>query len=102
MAEHEAASSGHLLGQLVGDWMEEYITLPLLTTVAGRLQLYLDHGRRVRGCRDERVIWRDDDGNTVAYDFVLELDGTDQQIGIPVAFFEIFWRRGKRHSKDKA
>src|SRR5205085_3587055 len=31
-----------------------------------------------------------------------ELGGTDDKMGIPVALFECFWRRGKRHSKDKA
>ena len=40
--------------------------------------------------------------NDVDYDFVLELYGTDKKKGIPVAFFETFWRRGARHSKDKA
>jgi hypothetical protein len=32
----------------------------------------------------------------------MELDGADSKKGIPVAFFECFWRRGARHSKDKA
>ena len=36
------------------------------------------------------------------YDFVLELNGNDNSFGVPVAFFETFWRRGARHSKDKA
>ncbi len=33
---------------------------------------------------------------------MLELHGTENEIGIPVAFVECFWRRGSRHSKDKA
>ncbi|HZL33848.1 MAG TPA: hypothetical protein VFC78_00980 [Tepidisphaeraceae bacterium] len=101
MAE-QTASAGHQLGQLVGDWMEQFVTLPLLQEVANRLRLYLDHGQRQRTCRDGKVIWNDEDGNTVAYDFVMELDGSDDCRGIPIAFFETFWRRGKRHSKDKA
>src|SRR5437879_1908447 len=32
----------------------------------------------------------------------MEINGTETTLGIPVAFFESFWRRGKRHSKDKA
>src|SRR5437660_10858185 len=32
----------------------------------------------------------------------MELDGYDKKIGIPVAFLECFWRRGKRDSTDKA
>jgi hypothetical protein len=37
------ASAGHKVGQLVGDWFEEYFALPLLQEVANELRLYLDH-----------------------------------------------------------
>ena len=37
------ASSGHKLGQLVGDWFEQYFSLPLLSQVANALELYLDN-----------------------------------------------------------
>ena len=49
-----------------------------------------------------KIQWKDEDGNTVDFDFVLELDGTPDSVGVPVAFVECFWRRGSRHSKDKA
>jgi hypothetical protein len=97
------ASSGHSLGQKVGNWLEEFFVLPLLTQVAEHLRLYLDNRFRKRPARaGEKITWKDEDDNEVAYDFVMELDGSDNEIGIPVAFFECFWRRGKRHSKDKA
>jgi hypothetical protein len=96
------ASAGHKLGQMVGDWYEEHFVLPLLRQVADRLELYLDHRFRARPARGEKITWADADGNAVNYDFVMELDGTDTALGIPVAFFERFWRRGARHSKDKA
>lgn len=96
------ASAGHRLGQVIGDWYEEYFVLPLLLKVANHLQLYLDHRFRKRPSRREKIVWTDDENNDVDYDFVLELDGTDEQRGIPVAFLECFWRRGARHSKDKA
>jgi|GEM_PF-749157 hypothetical protein len=96
------SSSGHKLGQLIGDWFEEYIAAYLLEEIANKLGLYLDHRFRKRSCRGEKILWQDLDGNEVDYDFVLELDGTDNIKGIPVAFFETFWRRGARHSKDKA
>lgn len=96
------ASSGHKLGQLVGDWFEEHIALKQLEQVASHLGLYLDHRFRNRACRRDKIIWMDRDNNAVDYDFVLELNGTDEKKGIPVAFFETFWRRGARHSKDKA
>ena len=96
------ASSGHKLGQLVGDWFQDFFVLPVLEEVASKLDLYLDHRNRQRGARGEKILWRDADGNEVDYDFVMELGGTDSKRGVPVAFFESFWRRGARHAKDKA
>jgi hypothetical protein len=98
----EQASSGHKLGQLVGDWFQDYFVLPLLQELASHLGLYLDHRLKSRTVRSEKIEWSDEDGNSVDYDFVLELNGSDDTRGIPVAFFESFWRRGSRHSKDKA
>lgn len=100
--QNEMSSAGHKLGQLVGDWFENYFVFPLLNEVATRLELYLDNRFVSRPARGEKIIWQDIDGNGVDYDFVLELGGTDEQVGIPVAFVECFWRRGSRHSKDKA
>ena len=48
------ASAGHKLGQLVGDWFEEYVVLPLLKSVARRLRLYLDHRFQERPARGEK------------------------------------------------
>lgn len=97
------ASAGHKLGQLIGDWYEEYFVHDLLKGVAESLGLYLDtrfvERKAVRG---EKIIWEDLDCNNVDYDCVLELGGTDEHKGEPVAFIESFWRRGSRHSKDKA
>ncbi len=101
--EHKRnASAGHKLGQLIGDWFEEYFVFPLLKNVAKGLCLYLDHRFQARSVRGEKILWNDEDGNSVDYDFVMELGGTNDAIGVPVAFFECFWRRGSRHSKDKA
>lgn len=95
-------SSGHKLGQVIGDWAEEYFVLPLLQRVADKLDLFLDSRFVNRSIRGEKILWPDADGNNVDYDFVLELHGTSDDLGIPVAFIESFWRRGSRHSKDKA
>ncbi|WP_404439149.1 hypothetical protein [Stutzerimonas chloritidismutans] len=97
------SSSGHKLGQLVGDWFEEKISYHLLDQVAKELNLFLDSRFKARACRrGKKILWNDLDGNRVDYDFVLELGGNETQKGIPLAFFETFWRRGARHSKDKA
>lgn len=87
---------------MIGDWFEEYFAVPLLSDIAENLSLYLDDRFKRRSCRGEKILWEDSEGNAVDYDFVLELDGSDTRRGIPVAFIESFWRRGERHSKDKA
>tara|TARA_R100001143_G_scaffold561_2_gene1306 strand:- start:287 stop:1228 length:942 start_codon:yes stop_codon:yes gene_type:complete len=102
MTGKKRSSSGHKLGQLVGDWFEEKISYHLLESVAKELNLYLDNRYKSRACRKGKILWSDLDGNRVDYDFVLELGGNDSERGIPLAFFETFWRRGARHSKDKA
>lgn len=104
MTDKEQSSAGHKLGQLVGDWFQDYFAAPLLQEVADKLGLYLDHRHITRNpmVRKDKLVWKDIDSNSVDYDFVLELGGTPDQRGIPVAFFECFWRRGARHSKDKA
>ncbi len=99
--DSEVASAGHGLGQLVGKWFEEYFVLPLLTRVANQLQLFLDAPTIERTSRGRKILWQDVYGGFVDYDFVLELGGTLDSRGIPVAFIESFWRRGSRHSRDK-
>lgn len=96
------SSAGHRLGQLVGDWWETRVIYPLLGEVADSLKLFLDNKSVARTCRSDKVHWADLEGNFVDYDYVLELGGTSSAKGIPVAFLESFWRRGARHSKDKA
>ncbi len=96
------ASSGHKLGQLIGDWYEEYFVLPLLQEVGQALNLFVDSRFTTREIRDSKILWDDLNGNSVDYDYVLELGGSSKEQGVPVAFIECFWRRGSRHSKDKA
>lgn len=96
------SSAGHRIGQVVGDWWEKSVVYPMLKSLADEAGLFLDNRIVERSFRGGKVHWQDADGNAVDYDFVLELDGTAETRGIPVAFFESFWRGGARHSKDKA
>jgi len=98
----ELSSAGHRFGQIIGDWWEQHVAYPILKDVAENLELYVDCRFSKRACRGDKIQWTDSDGNIVDYDFVLELGGTNEKLGIPVAFIETFWRRGARHSKDKA
>ncbi|MDO8527055.1 MAG: hypothetical protein Q7T03_05135 [Deltaproteobacteria bacterium] len=102
LTKPELSSSGHRLGQIIGDWWEAKVIFPLLGEVAKDLDLFLDNRIVCRPCRSDKVQWADIEGNFVDYDYVLEIGGTKAVKGIPVAFLESFWRRGARHSKDKA
>jgi hypothetical protein len=96
------SSAGHRLGQIIGDWWETKVIYPLLLSTAKELNLFLDNRIISRDCRAEKVQWMDVGGNIVDYDYVLEIGGSLREQGVPVAFLESFWRRGARHSKDKA
>ena len=62
MKKNSRSSSGHKLGQLVGDWFEEEVATYLLEQVALKLNLFLDHRFKVRSCRKRKIIWQDLDG----------------------------------------
>lgn len=99
--KNEVVSAGHKLGQLIGDWFEHYFVLPLLLRVSEDLSLYLHNRFLASPERPIRTDWKDENGNIVDYDFVLELSESLVQKGAPVGFIESCWRRGSRHSKDK-
>ena len=96
-----AQSPAHRFGQIIGDVLEMAIE-PLLGEFAQKHGLYLD----TKGVRPARkgikLTWKDSLGNSHDLDFVLERDGTDYEIGTPVAFIETAWRRYTKHSKNKA
>lgn len=97
-----AESPAHRFGQVIGELLESVVR-PQLETFCQAQRLYLDHQKRNRPARTgKKVSWSDQYGNTHGLDFVIERDGTDQQIGRPVAFIETAWRRYTKHSRNKA
>jgi len=97
-----AESHAHRFGQVIGELLES-VVLPQLETFCQKQGLYLDHQKRNRSARSgKKVAWTDQYGNTHDLDFVIERDGSDQQIGRPLAFIETAWRRYTKHSRNKA
>lgn len=97
-----AKSPAHRFGQLIGVLLETAI-LPQLENFCRAEGLYLDYQQNKRQARrGKKVRWEDEYGNLHDLDFVIERDGTDDQIGKPVAFIECAWRRYTRHSRNKA
>jgi hypothetical protein len=97
-----AESPAHRFGQLIGELLEAVVR-PQLEVFCREQGLYLDHQKRDRPARSgKKVSWTDQYGNAHDLDFVIERDGTDHQIGRPVAFIETAWRRYTKHSRNKA
>ena len=96
-----AESLAHRWGQIIGDCFELFVK-NILSSVALRHRVYLDYKkpRAARGGQG-KVTWQDSFGNKHDLDFVLERGGTEEKLGIPIAFIESAWRRYTKHSKNK-
>lgn len=96
-----AESLSHKFGQLIGDLLELALE-PHLQKFARKHKLYLDK-KGVRKARSgKKVTWIDSKENKHDLDFVLERGGTENKMGVPVAFIESAWRRYTKHSRNKA
>jgi len=98
-----ARSPSHQFGQLIGDFLEEFVDVLLREFADNHRGLYLDSKSNMRPARKgKKISWTDDKGNIHDLDFVIEKNATDSTIGIPVAFVESAWRRYTKHSRNKA
>lgn len=96
-----AESFSHKFGQIIGDLLELAIE-PHLRKFAKGNNLYLDK-KGVRTARKgKKLSWVDGKENSHDLDFVLERGGTENLIGVPVAFIETAWRRYTKHSRNKS
>jgi hypothetical protein len=96
-----AESLAHKWGQCIGDVFEVFVR-NILIEVAQQHELYLDckRPRKARGGQG-KVTWQDGYGNKHDLDYVLERSGTEDTLGVPIAFIESAWRRYTKHSKNK-
>jgi len=96
-----AESPAHKFGQIIGDLLELALE-PYLHKFARKHKLYLDKKGERKARSGKKVSWTDANGNKHDLDFVLERGGTENKIGVPVAFIESAWRRYTKHSRNKA
>ncbi len=97
-----AESPAHKFGQVIGGLLES-VVMPPLEQFCEKQGLYLDYQKKTRPARRGRkVSWEDSYGNFHDLDFVIERNGSDHEIGQPVAFIEAAWRRYTKHSRNKA
>ena len=97
-----ATSPSHRWGQIIGQEFLEVAIEPLMRAVAAKHTLYLDQKGARAARTGKKISWVDLYGNTHDLDFVLERNGSDANIGSPVAFIETAWRRYTKHSRNKA
>jgi hypothetical protein len=102
MAESPSHKFGQALGKLFEDIVLDDILKPRLEQFAKTKNYYLDSQRSRPVRSGKKVTWEDKYGNKHDLDFVIEIGGTDHQLGRPVAFIESAWRRYTKHSKNKA
>lgn len=96
-----AESYSHKFGQIIGDLLEGCIQAEL-EAFAKRNNLYLDKKGERKTRKGKKLTWVDNKNNSHDLDFVLEKHGTDDALGVPVAFIETAWRRYTKHSRNKA
>jgi len=102
MAQSPSHQFGQALGKLFEDIVLYDILKPRLEEFANTKNYYLDSQRSRPVRSGKKVTWKDKYGNKHDLDFVIEIDGTHDQLGRPVAFIESAWRRYTKHSKNKA
>jgi DNA modification methylase len=102
MAQSPSHKFGQALGKLLEDIVLYDILKPRLQQFAQTKNYYLDYQKARPARTGKKVTWEDKYGNKHDLDFVIEVDGTDEKLGRPVAFIESAWRRYTKHSKNKA
>ncbi|MEH2073166.1 MAG: hypothetical protein V7K57_01885 [Nostoc sp.] len=95
-----AESFSHKWGQILGHFIQEFIR-ETLQQVADEHGFYLDSQRKRNARITKKVSWQDRYGNYHDLDYVLERGGTEDILGLPVAFIETAWRRYTKHSRNK-
>ncbi|MFH7029235.1 MAG: hypothetical protein ACHBN1_28530 [Heteroscytonema crispum UTEX LB 1556] len=95
-----AESFSHKWGQIIGNLIQDFIR-ERLQKVADEHSLYLDYQRKRKARTSKKVSWQDRYGNFHDLDYVLERGGTEDTLGLPVAFIETAWRRYTKHSRNK-
>ena len=97
-----AMSPSHRWGQIIGQEFLEVAMYAMLSETAKQHNLYLDQKGQRTARPGKKIVWMDVYGNSHDLDFVLEKNGSETQIGTPVAFIESAWRRYTKHSRNKA
>lgn len=96
-----AASPSHVLGELIGNFFEDVMKLPI-KKLCDKYKVYFDTIGARKARSSTKITWTDINGSKHDLDYVIERNGSESKIGDPIAFIELAWRRYTKHSKNKA
>ncbi|MDY6786278.1 MAG: hypothetical protein SW833_27655 [Cyanobacteriota bacterium] len=102
MAQSPSHKFGQSLGKLLENIVLDDILKPRLQQFVESKHYYLDWQKFRPARKGKKVTWQDRYGNKHDLDFVIEIGGTEDKLGRPVAFIESAWRRYTKHSRNKA
>lgn len=95
-----AKSPSHILGELIGNFFENVMKDPI-KNLCDKYNVYFDTIGPRPARKTKKISWMDINGSKHDLDYVIERDGTQDKIGVPIAFIELAWRRYTKHSKNK-
>lgn len=95
-----AASPSHILGEMIGIFFENIMKSPI-RDLCNKYNVYFDTIGPREARSTNKITWNDINGSKHDLDYVIERNGTDKEIGEPIAFIELAWRRYTKHSKNK-
>ena len=96
-----ARSQSHTLGEFLGTFFEDLMRIPVRDFAISNGLFFDSYGKRNARAGKKKVTWTDVNGSKHDLDFVIEKGGTENEVGQPVAFIELAWRRYTKHSKNK-
>lgn len=96
-----ARSHSHTLGEMIGNFFEDVMKGPIRELCA-KYNVYFDSIGPRPARKGKKITWQDVNGNSHDLDYVIERNGTSANVGTPIAFIELAWRRYTKHSKNKA
>lgn len=88
MAQSPSHQFGQILGKILEDIVLYDILKPRLKKFTENENYYLDYQKSRRVRKGKKVTWEDLYGNKHDLDFVIELGGTEEKLGLPIAFIE--------------
>lgn len=95
-----AKSPSHELGEKIGNFLENAMKEPI-KDLCKKHSVYFDcYGKRATR-KTQKVTWEDINGSKHDLDYVIERNGDENNLGNPIAFIELAWRRYTKHSKNK-